>query len=101
MSFDNVLRHGAAPHLLMPTHIPVTAFSLCNALGATTAQVLENLGAGKTGLRPSPVDLPFETHCGAVPDPLEAVPARHSAFDTRQARIGLRVLEEMRPAVEA
>ena len=76
----------------------VTAYSLCNALGATTAGVLEHLRAGVTGLRPSPIDLPFETFCGAVPDPLEAGPA---AYDTRQVRIGLRVLEELRPAIAA
>ena len=85
----------------MPTQVPVTAFALCNALGATTARVLENLRAGSSGLRPSAIDLPFETWCGAVPGPLDAVPARHKAWDTRQLRIGLRVLEELRPAVEA
>ena len=85
----------------MPTQIPVTAWSLCNALGATTARVLENLRAGKSGLLPSPIELPFETFCGAVPDPLDAVPACLAAWDTRQLRIGLRVLEELRPAVEA
>lgn len=84
----------------MPTPVPVTAFSLCNALGATTAQVLANLRAGNTGLRPSPIDLPFETQCGAIPDALEAPPARLSSHDTRQVRIGLRVLEELRPAIE-
>ena len=84
-----------------PTQIPVTAFSLCNALGATTEQVIANLRAGKTGLEPPPFDLPFETYCGAIADGLEPTPARHRTHDTRQVRIGLRVLEELRPAVEA
>jgi 3-oxoacyl-[acyl-carrier-protein] synthase-1 len=85
----------------MPTQVPVTAYALCNALGATTSRVLANLRAGSTGLAPATLDLPFETFCGAVPDPLDQVPARHRAWDTRQLRLGLRALEELRPAVEA
>ena len=83
-----------------PTQVPLTAYALCNALGASTVEVVENLRAGNTGLRSSPIDLPFETQCGAVRDVLDAPPSRHAAYDTRQVRIGLRVLEELRPAVE-
>jgi len=84
----------------MQTALPVTAFSLCNALGTTTAEVLANLRAGSSGLRPANLDLPFETWCGAVRDVLEPVPARLLAYDTRQVRLGLRVLEELRPQIE-
>jgi len=84
----------------MQTAMPITAFSLCNALGTTTAEVLANLRAGGSGLSPASFDLPFETWCGAVRDALEPVPARLVAYDTRQVRIGLRVLEEIRPQVE-
>jgi 3-oxoacyl-[acyl-carrier-protein] synthase-1 len=74
---------------------PVTAYALCNALGATTAQVIESLRNGRSGLAPCPLDVPFETFSGAVPEPLEAPGASLQAYDTRLLRICLRSLDEL------
>ncbi len=80
---------------------PITGYSLCNALGATTREVVAALLAGQSGLGPCPLDVPFETACGVVPGPLDAPPASLAPFDTRQIRLALRALEELAPLVRA
>ena len=54
--------------------LAITGYSLCNALGRTTAEVIESLSASKSGLGPTPCRLPFETVCGAVRGELPAPP---------------------------
>jgi 3-oxoacyl-[acyl-carrier-protein] synthase-1 len=71
---------------------PITAYSLCNALGLTTAEVAEALFAGRSGLGPPPIEVPFETVCGALP---AAPPAALSRYDTRVFRMVLAALEGM------
>jgi 3-oxoacyl-[acyl-carrier-protein] synthase I len=68
---------------------PVTAHATCNALGASTREVLEALAAGRSGLAPPPFELPFETWCGAMARELPAPPASVAAYDTRLLRIVL------------
>ena len=94
--------YGFAPMLAQRpvAAYPVTAYALPNALGETSRQVLDRLAAGQTGLKKCGWDLPFETCCGEVPGALPPVPAPHSAYDSRLARIGLRALAQMRPAVD-
>lgn len=72
---------------------PVTAYSVGNALGARTADVLAALREGRSGLAPCRLDLPFETACGAFPDVLGPLPAALARHDTRLARIALAVLD--------
>lgn len=74
---------------------PITAYSLCNALGLTTAAVAEALAQGRAGLAPPPFDLPFETRCGPLPGAPPAPPAALSRYDTRVFRMALAALEEM------
>ncbi len=80
---------------------PITAYSLCNGLGSSTAEVVAGLRAGRSGLRPCPLDVPFATVCGFVPGPLDALPPSLAGYDTRQARLALRALEELVPHVES
>lgn len=68
---------------------PVTAYATCNALGASTGEVLEALAAGRSGLAKQPIELPFETWCAAMPRELPAPPAAVAAYDTRLLRIVL------------
>jgi 3-oxoacyl-[acyl-carrier-protein] synthase-1 len=69
-----------------PAAFPITAYTLCNALGLTTEEVLRSLKAGETGLRPY-AGLPFEASAGALPDVLPALPEPLGAFETLQTRM--------------
>lgn len=80
---------------------PVTGFSLCNALGRTTSEVLEGLWRGQTGLRPCHLNIPFETHTGLIPGELPNLLPEHRVFDTRQARIARLAFEGIGQPVEA
>ena len=84
----------------MTALVPVTAYALCNALGASTAQVVESLRQGLCGLKACPLDVPFETATGAVPEPLEPPEAALEAYDTRLLRIALRCLDELSRPLE-
>jgi 3-oxoacyl-[acyl-carrier-protein] synthase I len=79
--------------------VAVTAYCVCNGLGQTTAEVLDALGAGRHGLRPCPLAVPFATMCGVVPGELPELPARHARLSTRQLRIGWLAFQEIAPAV--
>ena len=83
----------------MPASFPVTAYAALNALGSTTRDVIASLHAGRSGLGPCPLELPFETPTGAVADPLPALPAALSAWDSRTARLAVAGLVEIAPAV--
>src|SRR5260370_16774024 len=85
----------------MTSRYPVTAYALCNALGATTAEVIASLRAGRSGLRPCELDVPFTAKTGAVPGPLEAPPSSLAPWDTRLLRIALRSLDELAPRIDA
>ena len=78
---------------------PITAFAAANALGTNTRRVTEALRAGRSGLAPCRLDVPFETACGALPDELPEPPARLRPYDTRLSRIALLVLEEIAEAL--
>jgi 3-oxoacyl-[acyl-carrier-protein] synthase-1 len=80
---------------------PITAFSVVNALGPTTARVEQALFAGHSGLGPNPwFEPPFPVTCGAVSAQLPELPADLRGFDTRQARLAVASLREILPAVE-
>jgi 3-oxoacyl-[acyl-carrier-protein] synthase-1 len=80
---------------------PVTAYSAINALGTTTREVIDGLGAGRSGLGRCSLDLPFETYAGTVSGELPSLPTALSAFDSRSARLAVAALDEMRPAVSS
>jgi 3-oxoacyl-[acyl-carrier-protein] synthase-1 len=77
----------------------VVAYGMCNGLGATTAEVVSALAAGRSSLAPSPLELPFETVCGAVTDPRPALPSALADVDTRNTRIAALALDDVRPAL--
>ena len=85
--------------------VPITAYSLCNAMGMTTAEVVEALGAGRSGLGPCPPEIglvglggaePGRIMVGAMPGALPALPARLAAYDTRLTRIAALAVAELR-----
>jgi len=79
--------------------LAITAYSLCNSVDLTTAEVIEPFSESRLGLGLRPLFLPFETVGGAVsgdpPGPL----AHFSAYDTHQSRIALRTFEQIREPV--
>jgi 3-oxoacyl-[acyl-carrier-protein] synthase-1 len=80
---------------------PVTACSACSALGPSTGEALEALAAGRSGLTPSPLELPFETWCGAMDRTLPAPPEPIARYDTRLLRITLLAFEGVASPVAA
>ena len=79
----------------------ITAYSMCNGLGATTAAVLDRLSSSQHGLSPCPLDVPFKTVCGVVQDVLSAPPSSLAAYDSRTVRLALRAYGELAPRVSA
>src|SRR5688572_5190477 len=79
----------------------ITALSLCNGMGLTTAEVLAALAAGRPGLTACPpwLGLAWPATVGALPEELPPLPADLAAFDTRQTRIAALALEELRTPV--
>jgi 3-oxoacyl-[acyl-carrier-protein] synthase-1 len=79
----------------------ITAYAAACALGATTAEVVTGLRAGRSGLVRLGRDdgLPFETWFGALPsEPVEPAPPL-GPWDARQARVALHVVAEVEDAV--
>lgn len=84
----------------MPQGFPITAYSACNGLGQTTAEVLEGLFSGRRGLSPADASLGVATWVGAIPGELPALDRKLAGFESRQARIAQLVTLPMLPAVE-
>ncbi|MCB9726987.1 MAG: beta-ketoacyl-ACP synthase [Deltaproteobacteria bacterium] len=78
----------------MKEPLPITGYSLCNALGIGRAAVRDALEAGRSGLGPSPVAVSFPTAVGAMPRELEPLTGALSPWSTRIARmVGLLIAE--------
>jgi 3-oxoacyl-[acyl-carrier-protein] synthase I len=67
--------------------VPVTGFALCNAIGTTRAAVSEALRAGRSGLGPSPIPVPFPTAVGAIAEALPELPSSLAPYRTRTAQL--------------
>jgi 3-oxoacyl-[acyl-carrier-protein] synthase-1 len=78
----------------------VVAYSVGNALGASTGDVASALEAGRSGLAPCRLDLPFETATGAMPDALPGLPQALAAWDSRVSRIAAHVFQGLAAQVE-
>lgn len=78
---------------------PITALATANALGMDVGAVLAAVRAGRSGLAPCRLELPFETVCGSLPDELPPPPASLRAWDTRLARMTLHALDPMKGAI--
>ncbi len=74
---------------------PITGFALCNAIGTNRDEVRTALYEGRSGLGPSPIELPFETVVGAVRAELPDLPASLSPWTTRATRIASLLLDDL------
>ncbi|MBY0402111.1 hypothetical protein K2X89_17590, partial [Myxococcota bacterium] len=75
--------------------LPITGYALCNGLGADRRAVREALFEGKSGLAPSPIEVPFETVVGAVRWALPELPEPLAPWSTRTARIAAQLLDDL------
>jgi 3-oxoacyl-[acyl-carrier-protein] synthase-1 len=75
--------------------LPVTGYAMLSALGGTRAEHLRALAAGRSGLGPSPIALPFTTAVGAVHTPLPELPAALAPWSTRLARMTAHLIAQL------
>ena len=83
----------------MPISLPITALSVCCALGDSPADLRDALLAGRTGLQPPSLPLPFGTFVGEIASSLEPLPANLSPWDTRLARLVAQLTRDIEPAI--
>lgn len=82
---------------------PITAWSMCSALGHTTAESIASLRTGESALQPAgeALGLPFPTWVGTIPGRLPPVPEALLPWDCRQIRAALHSLAQLDGAAEA
>jgi len=83
--------------MVVPKRQPllVTGYSIVSALGAGRAEHLAALSAGRTGLAPCTIPLPFETYSGQVRAELPELPPALQARTTRIAGMAALLLEDL------
>lgn len=81
------------------TPLPITAHAAVNGLGRSTVEVLSNLDAGKSGLRPPPFDVPLTTVVGAIPGTLAPLLAEWADYDCRLSRMAKLAYDDIHDAV--
>lgn len=86
---------------MLMTPIPITEYSVCNALGRTREAVAQALLAGQSGLKPSTYALDFDTYTGAIDGSFPALPREIGAWDSRALRIAYHLLQSMDDAWRA
>lgn len=84
----------------MPRGIPITAYSACNGLGQSTAEVLDALFAGRRGLSEAGPELGVATWVGELPGELPALDPKLAAYESRQARVAQLATVPLLPALE-
>ena len=75
--------------------------TVTSSLGATTAEALDALRAGRRGLRKPPIDVGFETVTGTLPFELPALPESLRHRESRTSRLAHFALQPIRKQVEA
>jgi 3-oxoacyl-[acyl-carrier-protein] synthase-1 len=80
---------------MSPTPYPITGFAMCNAIGSNRHEVRQSLFEGRSGLGPSPIELPFDTVVGAVSAKLPDLPTALQSWTTRTTQIAALLLDEL------
>lgn len=75
--------------------MPITGYSICNALGPDRAAVLDSLRAGRRGLGEVPFALPFRTVVGAVRTELPELPVALAAWSNRPTRLAQTLVDQL------
>ena len=81
--------------------LPITAFSIANALGSNVAEVAESLRLGRSGLTPvePSFELEFPTFVGAYTGPRRFLEGALVPWDTAIARLVAKLLSDLGAAV--
>lgn len=77
------------------TPLPITAYSVCSALGPDRASTVEGLFEARDGLGPVPFALPFETVAGSLDLKLEPLPAKLAAWSNRPTQMARHLVEQI------
>lgn len=85
----------------MVNPVSITAYAAVNGMGRNVAAIADRLARGEHGLSPCPIEVPFDTVCGAVAEPHPPPPPKYKAYDSRVLRIVLMAFEEIASAVDA
>jgi 3-oxoacyl-[acyl-carrier-protein] synthase-1 len=99
MKWANPARQLMERHRRARGGYAVVAYGMCNGLGNTTEEVIASLAAGRSGLARPPLELPFETVCGAVADPMPPLPPPLAHTDTRIVRMAALGLRDLHAAL--
>lgn len=75
--------------------IPITDYSVCNALGRTQQDVLQAMAREQSGLTPCRYPLPFSTYAGAIDGSFDALPEHIGSWDSRALRLAYHLLQSM------
>jgi len=78
----------------------IAGMGIASALGDSCDDAFRALLQGQPVVSRPPFELPFVTVTGLVSGPLDLLPARFAAYDTRLSRIALRALGQVTAAVE-
>lgn len=78
-----------------PTLLPITGYSVCNALGGERQAVLEALREGRRGLGEVPFALPFPTVAGVVRTELPELPPALAAWSNRPTRLAQTLVQQL------
>lgn len=77
---------------LTPEPIAITGMTLSNALGGSCNEVRNALAGRESRLRPSPIEVPFETAVGAIDSDLPSLDGRLRPWSTRLTRIAAQLV---------
>lgn len=81
--------------------IAITGMTLSNALGGSCDEVRKALAGQESRLRPSPIEVPFETAVGAIGADLPSLDGRLRPWSTRLARIAAQLVANLDAELEA
>lgn len=85
----------------MVNPVSITAYAAVNGMGKGRQAIAERLARAAHGLSPCPIDVPFDTVCGAVAEPHPPPPSKYAAYDSRLLRIALMAFEDIASDVDA
>ncbi len=77
------------------TPYPITGIAMCNAIGSNRHEVRQSLFEGRSGLGPSPIEVPFDTVVGAVSAKLPDLPTALEPWTTHTTQIASLLLNEL------
>ncbi len=80
---------------------PITGYALCNSIGMNRQEVRDALYEGRSGLGPSPFELPFETVVGGIKEDLPSLPEALGPWTTKTTRIAKQLLDGVDQQIDA